>query len=97
MLYVEQLCKSRPLAAIPLRETLKRLQDETWVFNDLDTIEEKGLWPRFATAGVAAALMKDRKRFQREQYTLRLLEQAGQSSSSFKEVENGVDNEDDIL
>ena len=41
--------------------------------------------------------MKDRKRFQREQYTLRLLKQAGQSSSSSEGVENGVNDEDDIL
>jgi hypothetical protein len=97
MLYVEQLCESRLLAAIPLRETLKKLQDETWGFNDLDTIEERGLWPRFTTAGVAPALMKDRKRFQREQYSLRLLKQAGQLSSSFKGVENSINNEDNIL
>jgi hypothetical protein len=74
--YIEQWCCMRPLAARQFRDTLQKLQDETLGFNDLDIIEEKGWWPKFATAGVATALMKERKRFQRDRDTRILIEQA---------------------
>jgi hypothetical protein len=91
--FIEEMCEKRPLSARQFRETLQKLQDETLGFNDLDLIEEKGWWPRFGTIGVASALMKERKRFQRDQDTRVLVEQAGQPGSS---TEEGTDDSDEL-
>jgi hypothetical protein len=95
--YIEEWCGRRPLVARQFRDTLKKLQDETLGFNDLDIIEEKGLWPQFATAGIAAALMKDRKRFQRDQDALMLAKQTEQSRISIIISDEDIDIEDSML
>jgi hypothetical protein len=88
--YIEEWCLKRPIAARQFRETLKKLQDETLGFNDLDLIEARDQWPQFATTGVAAALMRERKRFQRDEDTRALVAQSSNSASLTTSEEDSV-------